>query len=163
MLTKLFRFCRKADTFLIFIFLLGMVCSSFSQVIFRIVLKHPLSWTEELSRYLFIWLSFIGGALAVLEGSHFNMDFLSIFITGKNKEYINLLVNICLAVFSVVLVVYGWKLVFMVWSQKSPALRIPMSIPYLALPLNGVLTLVHLLERTIESIKILKKADKEIQ
>ena len=68
---KLSDFVMKAEEIAIFILLLGMVASSFAQVGFRLVLDHPLAWSEELSRYLFVWLSFVGGALAVAEGSHF--------------------------------------------------------------------------------------------
>ena len=46
----------------------------FSQVIFRYVLNQPSPWTEELSRYLFIWISLLGAAFGVMKQSHFGFD-----------------------------------------------------------------------------------------
>ena len=91
----------KAEEIAIFILLLGMVASSFAQVVFRLVLDHPLAWSEELSRYLFVWLSFVGGALAVAEGSHFKMDLLAALIKDQRKKIIiDIIVSIAILIFS---------------------------------------------------------------
>ncbi|MGE4453874.1 MAG: TRAP transporter small permease [Sphaerochaeta sp.] len=153
---------RKTEYVFIIVLLLGMVCSSFIQVVFRLVLKQPLAWTEELSRYLFVWLTFIGGALVVSESGHFKMDILTVLIKGRWVQIVNIIVNIALVVFSIVLVIYGIKLVHMVYTQKSPALGITMSIPYFVLPLNGVLSIIHLIENTIADLKILLKKQEEV-
>ena len=151
---KLSDFVMKAEEIAIFILLLGMVASSFAQVVFRLVLDHPLAWSEELSRYLFVWLSFVGGALAVAEGSHFKMDLLAALIKDQRKKIIiDIIVSIAILIFSLVLIIYGAKLVTMVQTQKSPALRVSMSIPYLALPLNGVLSSFHVICSIVEDIK----------
>lgn len=153
---------KKTELVLIIVLLLGMVCSSFLQVVFRLVLKQPLSWTEELSRYLFVWMTFIGGALVVSESGHFKMDILTVLIKGRWVQVVNIIVNIALVIFSIVLVVYGFKLVQMVYSQKTPALGITMSIPYFVLPLNGVLSIIHLIENTIVDIKVLLNTQEEV-
>ena len=143
--------------------MLGMVTSSFLQVVFRLVLKQPLSWSEELSRYLFVWLTFIGGALMVSESGHFKMDLITAFLKGRWIQIINIIVNIALAIFSIVLIVYGAKLVKMVYTQKSPALGISMSIPYFVLPLNGVLSIVHIISNITDDLKILFNKQDEVQ
>lgn len=153
---------KKTELVLIIVLLLGMVCSSFLQVVFRLVLKQPLSWTEELSRYLFVWMTFIGGALVVSESGHFKMDILTVLIRGRWVQVVNIIVNIALVIFSIVLVVYGFKLVQMVYSQKTPALGITMSIPYFVLPLNGVLSIIHLIENTIDDVKVLLHNQEEV-
>lgn len=153
---------KKTELVFIIILLLGMVCSSFLQVVFRLVLKQPLAWTEELSRYLFVWLTFIGGALIVSERSHFKMDILTVLIKGRWVQIVNIIVQIALVIFSIVLVIYGTKLVRMVYTQKSPALGITMSIPYFVLPLNGVLSIIHLIENTIDDLRILVSKQKEV-
>ena len=147
---------------MIVVLMLGMVCSSFLQVVFRLVLKQPLAWTEELSRYLFVWLTFIGGALIVSESGHFKMDLLTVLLNKRWSQVLNILVSIALIIFSIVLMIYGFKLMKMVYTQKSPALRITMSIPYLVLPLNGILSLIHLFENIVKDLKIMLKKQDEV-
>ena len=158
---RLSDFVMKAEEVAIFVLLLGMVASSFAQVVFRLIIDHPLAWSEELSRYLFVWLSFVGGALAVAEGSHFKMDLLAALIKDQRKKIIiNIIVSVLILIFSVVLIIYGAKLVAMVRTQKSPALRISMSIPYLALPLNGLLSTFHVICALADDIKQLRNPTK---
>jgi TRAP-type C4-dicarboxylate transport system permease small subunit len=107
-------------------------------------------------------MTFIGGALVVSESGHFKMDILTVLIKGRWVQVVNIIVNVALVIFSVVLVVYGFKLVHMVYSQKTPALGITMSIPYFVLPLNGVLSIIHLIENTIDDVKILLNNQEEV-
>jgi len=146
----------KAEIALLIVLLLGMVATCFAQVIFRLVLGHPLAWSEELARYLFVWLTFIGGSVAIAESAHFKMDLLAFAFKERGKAILQLIVSICLLSFSIVLIIYGLPLVKMVSSQKSPALRISMSIPYFALPINGFLSSFHCVENIIDDIKRLK-------
>lgn len=163
MIKKATEIIRKTELIMITCLMLGMVTSSFLQVVFRLVLKQPLSWSEELSRYLFVWLTFIGGALMVSESGHFKMDLITAFLKGRWIQIINIIVNIALAIFSIVLIVYGAKLVKMVYTQKSPALGISMSIPYFVLPLNGVLSIVHIISNITDDLKILFNKQDEVQ
>lgn len=152
------KFCdglRRVEGIALIVLLAGMCTSSFMQVLFRLVIKHPLNWTEELSRYLFVWLSFVGGALCVSESSHFKMDLLSLKLSQKGKAIIDIIVSICLFAFSVVLTIYGSKLMVMNKTQMSPALRLPMSIPYAALPVNGLLCCIHLIENISRDIAVI--------
>ncbi len=146
----------KVEVAILIFLLLGMVATCFAQVIFRLVLGHPLAWSEELARYLFVWLTFVGGSVAIAESAHFKMDLLAFACNEKGKTILKLVVSICLLSFSAILIIYGLPLVKMVSSQKSPALRISMSIPYLALPINGFLSSFHCVDNIIDDIKCLR-------
>lgn len=160
---KVLNLVKKAELIVMIILLLGMAGSSFSQVVFRLVLKRPLAWTEELSRYLFVWLTFIGGALVVAEGGHFKMDILTVLAKGKWIQVLNVFVNFMIFIFSMALLIYGTKLFLMVYSQKSPALRLTMSIPYFVLPLNGILSTLSLIEDTVLNVKMFFGKQKEVE
>ena len=99
----------------------------------------------------------------VSESGHFKMDLITAFLKGRWIQIINIIVNIALAIFSIVLIVYGAKLVKMVYTQKSPALGISMSIPYFVLPLNGVLSIVHIISNITDDLKILFNKQDEVQ
>ena len=141
-----FKGLKRVEVGLLTLLMLAMVAVAFMQVIFRIVLKSPIAWSEEFSRYVFIWIVFIGGAWAVSKDGHFRMDFLLSITKGTIKKIIMGLSYICMLIFAGLLVVYGTRLVNSVMTQTSPALHISMSIPYAALPVSGVLIILHTIE-----------------
>lgn len=143
---KILSCIKTCEMVVVIVFTVGMVFTTFAQVIFRGPLNSPLAWSEEVARYLFVWVVFIGGAWAVSGDAHFRMDFLLSFLKGRKKRMLIWLSCLCMIVFASVMLYYGVRLVWSVSSQISPALRISMSIPYAALPLSGLLIIIHALE-----------------
>jgi TRAP-type C4-dicarboxylate transport system permease small subunit len=124
--------------------LLAVFC--FAQVFWRVVLRDPLSWSEEISRYLFVWLTFIGAATAVAHWGHFQVD----VIIGKLPPRLALafrwLSYAAILFFAYIMLFHGWELLQRIRTQFSPAMRLPMIIPYASLPLSGFLMALHLVE-----------------
>lgn len=139
-------YLKKTEMTVVVVFTIGMVLTTFAQVIFRGALNRPLAWSEEVARYLFVWIVFIGGAWAVPDDAHFRMDLLLSLTRGLSRRLVIWFSCACMAVFALVMLVYGVYLVFSVASQISPALRISMAIPYSALPLSGLLIIIHAAE-----------------
>lgn len=137
---------KKCEMFVVVAFTAAMVAVTFAQVIFRGMLNNPLAWSEEVTRYLFVWIVFIGGAWAVPDDAHFRVNFLLSLTKGLSRRLVVWFSSLCMIVFALVMLVYGISLVSSVASQISPALRISMSIPYLALPLSGLLIIIHAIE-----------------
>ena len=116
------------------------------QVLTRFILPQPSSFTEEVARFLLIWISLIGGAYAYRLNSHLGFDlFVSKMSVGK-ALFIQRLCCILVAVFAIsVLIIGGSNLVSLTWSlgQHSPVLNVPMAGIYLVLPLSGLLFLLY--------------------
>ncbi len=147
----LLYYLKKGEMTLVITLTVAMVAVAFAQVVFRGLLDSPLAWSEEVARYLFVWIVFIGGAWAVSGDAHFRMDFLLTASKGGFRRAIVWFSCLCMVVFAAVMLIYGLKLVASVSSQISPALRISMSIPYSALPLSGLLIIIHALEFALTS------------
>ena len=113
----------------------------FVNVVLRYVFSASTSWAEELIRYLMIWITFIGGSVCVRRGAHIRMDFLLGVLPEKMAGALTRLVYLIAAGFCVALFRYSYQLVrFTVeLEQTSPAMGIPMWIPYLAMPLGSAL------------------------
>ena len=112
------------------------------QVFTRFVLSSPSSYTEELARYLLIWIGLIGAAYASGRGLHLAIDLLPGRLTGRPRTWIAVTIEVFTALFAVgVLVVGGTQLVRLTLSlgQTSAALGVPVGLVYLALPISGVL------------------------
>ena len=122
--------------------LAAMVLNVSWQVFTRFVLSDPSSYTEELARYLLIWIGLIGAAYASGRGLHLAIDLLPSRLAGRSGRGLAITIKLCVTAFAVgVLVVGGLQLVRLTLSlgQTSAALRIPIGWVYMALPLSGVL------------------------
>ncbi len=122
------------------------------QVIYRYVLTRPLYWSEELARYLFVWISILGAALSVQKRGHFGMDFFIKMLPQKGRRLLNYLVYCLMGTVVFILLVEGVILVQKTAAQQSPAMEISMGWAYAALPAGAGLMAIHLL------IIILKEA-----
>jgi TRAP-type C4-dicarboxylate transport system permease small subunit len=126
------------------IFLAVMVVTVFTQVIFRFFIQQPLSWSEEVARYVFVGIIWMGAAAVVRENGHPGMDLLTRSLPPGWQRGIQLLVNLMVAVTLVTVVLTGSRLVYGNMSQPSPAMELPMGIPYAAIPLSAAIMLLNL-------------------
>jgi len=114
------------------------------QVVMRYVFQRPNPWSEELSRFGFIWLSMLGAALAVELRTHFVFDQLVARLRPKLKMLVRFCSTAFVAVLAIGLIVFGLELVDLARSQRSPALNLPISWIYASVPVAGLLMLLHI-------------------
>lgn len=141
----MFRFIAKVEDFFCVAALLAATVLLFVNVILRYVFSASTSWAEELIRYLMIWITFIGGSICVRRGAHIRMDFLLTFIPKGSLVWVNRAVFLAAAAFCAALFWYSAQLVqFTIeLEQTSPAMKLPMWIPYMAMPLGSGLMAVR--------------------
>ncbi len=115
------------------------------QVIYRYVLTQPLYWSEEMARYLFVWISIVGAALSVQRRGHFGMDFFFRKLPRKGRRLLTFGIYLLMGVVVLVLLVEGIVLVQKTAAQQSPAMELSMAWAYAALPAGAALMSLHLL------------------
>lgn len=130
-----------------------MAAIIFAQVIFRYVFGTPLSWSEELGRYIFVWMSFLGMAVAIHKGSHVALDILVSYLKNTSKKTLMIINNLLVLLFSVILTYSGFKLVQLGVNQTSPTLKIPMEFVYIVIPISGMLLLYFVMSQLIQILK----------
>jgi len=116
----------------------------FLQVVFRYLLRQPLFWSEELPRYLLIWMSFLAAALAQKSEAHINITLALAPLPPAWRRAVRILTNLIFLAFLAVLVYSGALVVGITASHRSTALQIPMAAVYLALPVGAVLMSIYL-------------------
>ena len=121
---------------------LGMVLLCALQVICRYVLKVSLSFTEELARYLFIWTTFLGSAMAVTKNKHVSMDLLVDAFPEKIGSLIHKAVAFFLAIMYLVLIYSGIRVMQKTMDQTSPAMNTPMGLVYMAVPVSMAIMII---------------------
>lgn len=116
------------------------------QVFSRFVLRSPSNFTDELARYLFIWLGLLGAAYAAGRHQHLAVDAFTMRLSPRAQWRLRQLSAVLLALFGLlVLVGGGSRLVYITWvlGQRSASLQVPVALVYLALPLSGALMVLY--------------------
>ncbi|WP_019240460.1 TRAP transporter small permease [Bacillus sp. AP8] len=136
------------EIFLVFTMIM-MVILIFIQVVGRYIFNEAPSWTEELSRYIHIWQVWIGASYAVRLREHIRIEaFVNLFslLGRKIFETLSIIVWFLLALF---LAVIGTQLVLssLKNGQLTPAMQLPMWIPFLAIPLGGLGMALRLIQQ----------------
>ena len=124
---------------------LGMALLVAVQVFFRYVLNHSIFWSEELARFLLVWLTFLGATVVYYRGVHASVDFLYERLGAGSKRAMNILVHLASLSFFVVMIIYGWQFAHFVRLQVTAALVLPKWIPHGILPLSGAILSFHAL------------------
>ncbi len=134
------------------------------QVFSRFILQNPSSFTEELARYMLIWIGILGAAYVAGQKLHLAIDLLSTKLKGNSKSLLEIFIQLCIFVFSLfVMVIGGIRLVYITLelNQISAALQIPLGYVYLVLPISGVLMMFYsfyfIVEESVK-IKLAKQA-----
>lgn len=130
-----------------------MVTIITAQVISRYVFGNPFTWSEELGRYTFVWMSFLGMAVGMKYGSHIALDILEKKLKGVSQKSLVLFNNLLLTVFGVLLTYSGFLLVQLGSRQTSPSLGIPMQYVYIVIPISGIILLYFVISNTIKSYR----------
>jgi len=125
--------------------LIAMTLVVFGQVIARYVFQAPLSWSEELARFLLMWLSMLSAAYGFKTKSHFALKFLVEKTPDKAQQLIAVLVHIVVALFFSVLLYYSIVFVIGVEGHIAPALQITMQIPYTSIVVGCAFILIETL------------------
>ena len=143
MFEKLSNFLNKLTEKAVIFLMAAISIIIFVQVVSRYVFNNSLTWSEEVGRYVLIWITFLGASIGVKKYSHIGIDFLYEKLSVKNKTFLDFIIVSMGLFLAFLMLFYGWRLAYMVRFQKSSALLIPMIIPYLALPISGLLIFVH--------------------
>ncbi|MDI3480404.1 MAG: TRAP-type transport system small permease protein [Tepidanaerobacteraceae bacterium] len=146
-MTAIRKYLIKLEEYLLVLLIGAMTVVTFAQVFFRFVLNSPLAWSEELARYLFVWITFIGASVALHRWGHFQVDIVVNLFPDNIKKIIESAIYVLIMLFASIIVYYGFVLTQYTSVQLSPALQLNMAVPYFALPLSGLLIFFHTLER----------------
>ncbi len=140
---------RKIDKIVanLLIFIMGvMVLNVLWQVFSRFFLGEPSSFTDELARYLMIWVGVLGAAYVAGRNMHVAIDVLPSRSNSKTQKKLQIIVQLLIIAFCLfALVIGGSRLVYITYvlEQYSPALQVPLAAVYMVLPISGLLIMYY--------------------
>jgi TRAP-type C4-dicarboxylate transport system permease small subunit len=138
---------NKADEILLHVSVLfagGLLVCVALQVFFRYVLLAALPWSEELTRYLFVWSSMLAAAVLVGQRDHFSIPIVAELLPPRARWLLDLFGSVLCIAFAVIMVVKGTTWSWRMWFARSPVLELPQGGVYAVMPLVGLYMVVHL-------------------
>jgi TRAP-type C4-dicarboxylate transport system permease small subunit len=136
------RLIGRLEAALLAAMVAAITAVTFAQVFTRYVIGDPLIWTEEVARYLFVWITLIGAAAAVRSHGHYGLDMLRHYAPPL-RAALGLLTMLVVTAFLALLLYTGIAETRQAALQMSPALQVRMHWAYLALPVGAALALFH--------------------
>ena len=156
--TLIIKYIRNLTKILVIVAFIIMILSVFSQVIARYVFNNSFRWSEELARYLQVWMILLCSSICLRKETHIVADYVTHYLSYSVKIILKLLIYFFIMVYLSYLTVYGFKIVGIISSQYSPALQLPMDIVYLAVPIGGITMFI---EALIIFLRILGSPEEE--
>ena len=123
-----------------------MVINVVWQVASRFILGSPSSFTDELARYLMIWIGILGAAYVSGRNMHVAIDVLPRRLSEKAQTKLKLVVRVLIILFCLLaMVIGGSRLVYITYvlGQNSPALQVPLALVYIVIPISGILIIYY--------------------
>jgi len=114
----------------------------------------PYIWTEELARFVFIWMIMIGAMVGVRETAHFNVDIWN-RLTPRGEAALNLVTHIATLVFALVFVWSGIEFTRFALNRISELAELPLWVIHIAWPLTGLAWIAFLGEQFVDNLRVL--------
>lgn len=144
------RLLGRLEAMLLAAMVAAITAVTFAQVFTRYVTADPLIWTEEVARYLFVWITLIGAAAGVRVHAHYGLDILRRYAPPLHTA-LGAVTMLIVAGFLLLLLYTGIAETRQAALQISPALQVRMHWAYLALPVGAGLALWHVLAHWVRS------------
>lgn len=136
----------KFVSWLLIVLMGTMVINVSWQVISRYIFQNPSSFTDELARYMLVWLGTLGAAYVAGRNEHIAIDILPSKLHSIPRAKLMILVHVLIFLFAlIVMVIGGSNLVFITYilEQKSATLRIPLAYIYSIIPFSGLIVMFY--------------------
>lgn len=133
----------------------------FLQVVMRKVFGNSLTWSEEIARYAFIWMIYIGVSYAVKRNKHLGVDAFALLFKRKGQIVVSIIANISFLIFAVTMAYFGLDIVLKV-TRVSAAIQLPLGWVYAAPVIGFTLTTIRLIQSLLLDIKKLRLPDDSV-
>ena len=156
---KLKQMIDKAVEWFSIALVIVMVLLVLWQIIARYLLNSPSSFSEALTRYLFVWLVLITSTYAFGSRDHMYISALNDRLRGKTRAVVNILIEILTILFAACVMVFGGSIITrMQMVSLDSSLHIPMGVVYAVIPVCGVITVFYCICNILKELEKAKEA-----
>ena len=161
---RILKYLKGWEEKIIVLIMAEVIVVGFLQVFFRYVVRSSLSWSEELLRFSFEWVVFLAASVGVREKVHVSVSVFVEFLPKPLQWIIAVIVSLVCAGFCVAMAYFGMEFVNMqvLTNQRSPAIDIPMWIPYLGVAVGCGMMGYRFLEEMVHVFRAGKNVSKGV-
>lgn len=149
----------KTLDMLVVIILASMSCLVFLNVVLRYGFNSSINVTEEVSRYLFVWLAFLGAILAFSENQHVNVTILTSKLSERKRKWLSILTDSAMLFCCYLIISGSWTQFQLNLNNLAPISGLPQGITFLASVIAGGLIAILILVRLIGNLSQLLKGE----
>lgn len=146
------KYLEKAIDAMLVIFLSGIFVIGICQVVWRWLLNDPITWSEEAIQLIYIWVCYLGWCLAERKDAHIRITALMNALPRNAQKWLQVFNHVLCIVFSVLMVVYGIKLIGIGSIRTGIAVKINMGIVYTMGPLCNLIIIFYEIAGLVECV-----------
>lgn len=159
---KALKILRKATDAIVAVLFSVLVALVLIQVFTR-ALHIPQTWIDEISKFVFVWVTYLGGAITVRKGANITFDLLLEGTKGKGYKILFTFVNIVCIIFLAAMAVLGSQAAWANRVQLSTMTRVNMGLMNMAIPIGCVLMIIAQIEYYFRTLKEKEKEEREVK
>lgn len=146
------KYLEKAIDVMLVVFLSGIFVIGICQVVWRWLLNDPITWSEEAIQLIYIWVCYLGWCLAERKDAHIRITALMNALPRNAQKWLQVFNHVLCIVFSVLMVVYGIKLIGIGSIRTGIAVKINMGIVYTMGPLCNLIIIFYEIAGLVECV-----------
>lgn len=130
-----------------------MVILVFFQVIFRYVFFYSLSWSEEFSTFIFVWIVLLGSAVGIRRREHLGINTLVQYLPKKTARIFEIVTNLIVILFFLMVLFSSWEVAMANMARRANTVDIPMGYIRMALPMMALFSIISGIELEFKLIR----------
>jgi TRAP-type transport system small permease protein len=129
-----------------------VVCDVLFGIVARAVMTQPPVWTEELARYLFVWVTFLGATAIYPTGENIVVDLILRIVPPRAIRYLSVFAHVIVGVTAIFMVTQGIAIIERTMAQRSSVMQVPFGLIYSAIPISGAILIVHTASASLRAL-----------
>jgi TRAP-type C4-dicarboxylate transport system permease small subunit len=156
---RISRVMDKTLSYVVAVLLAAMSFTVFGNVVCRYFLDASLAWYEEVSRFLLIWIVFLGAVIAYIKGDHLGIDVLLIFLPPRPRQTVVVAADLLVLLALAIMFQGGWEMAMdsLASGWVAASVPIPYGWVYMVGPVSAALMFVQAVIKTAADMKALKE------
>ena len=152
------RFAERAVDVLAIVTFSGMFACVLAQVIFRYFLNDPLTWSDELARYLFVWCAFLGWVIAARRRSHLAITMMQSRLSARPRAALAVCAALAAVAFAIILSYYGVQITLRNADVETPSLFFTIGVVYAIVPVAALAVALHAISDLVAAVRVFRQA-----
>ena len=135
----------------LFVMMVAMGLILGANIALRFLFEYPISWSNVISRYAYIYIVLLGTAISYIEGSHAKIDFIYDAAPKRLKSFFDLCHYLVMMFLCIILIIHGMKHVVTMWPVHSPVVPfLSIGVVYLSVPICAAIMILFLIQKILE-------------